>query len=496
MPAGDYIVTIGLEVHCQLRTASKMFCACPAGFGADPNTLTCPVCLGLPGSLPVLNAGAIEKTILAGLMLGCTIPEVVKWDRKNYYYPDMPRNYQISQYDLPLCVGGRVPLFDSAYPRDWRKKIESPGKSVGLTRIHLEEDVGKSTHLAGGTVIDFNRAGTPLMEIVSEPEIASAEEAVAYLNSLRQILLYGDLSDADMEKGQMRCDVNISLRPRGQAGFGPKIELKNLNSVSAVRRAIRYEIERQADELDRNIPQVQSTRRWDDDRGETTLMRTKEYASDYRYLPDPDLLPVHTAALVEAARAKVPELPQEKRERFIRDYGISEYDAEVLTADRPLADYFEQAAAGAARPKTIANWILNDLLGALSDSGTDTRNIPVPAAHIRELAGLTEAGTIHLGQAKEVFAAMLQSGSPPAQIVREMGLAQDTDASALEALIDQVLADNRDTVGTILAGNEKAVNALKGQVMKLSRGRANPRTVSELLEARIRQLATSRSPES
>ncbi|MEM7699811.1 MAG: Asp-tRNA(Asn)/Glu-tRNA(Gln) amidotransferase subunit GatB, partial [Verrucomicrobiota bacterium] len=281
-----YITSIGLEVHVQLKTVSKMFCGCAVEFGAEPNSLTCPTCLGLPGALPVLNKGAIERTILAGQLLGCETPEVVKWDRKNYFYPDMPKNYQISQFDLPLCLGGGVPLYELAYPKDHQKEIVNPGKTVALTRIHLEEDVAKSTHHSGYTTIDYNRAGTPLMEIVSEPEIESAEEAVAYLNSLRQILVYSGVSDADMEKGQMRCDVNISVRPESQKELGTKIELKNLNSISSIRRSIHYEIDRQIGELEADQPIIQATWRWNDEIGQTELMRTKEDAHDYRYFPD------------------------------------------------------------------------------------------------------------------------------------------------------------------------------------------------------------------
>ncbi len=487
MPATDYTVTIGLEVHCQLNTRSKMFCSCPAQYGEGPNSLTCPVCLGLPGALPVLNQGAIERTILAGMMLGCTTPPVVKWDRKNYFYPDMPKNYQLTQFDLPLCVGGGVPLYDLAYPKDWQKKIAAPGKVVGLTRIHLEEDVAKSTHLASGTAIDFNRAGTPLMEIVSEPEIDTAEEAVAYLNSLRQILIYAGISDADMEKGQMRCDVNISLRPPGQKELGAKIELKNLNSVSAVRRAIYFEIDRQADELDRSVKQFQSTRRWDDERGETTVMRTKEDAHDYRYFPCPDLLPLHTAEMVERIAQHVPETPHAKRTRFIAELGVSEYDAGVLASEKALADYFEVAVAGAAKPKTIANWIINDLLGQLSAAELTLEQNPIPAAALRELAGFVDGGKINGNQAKEVFAAMFQTGQAPDAIIREKGLEQVSDTGFLDEIITKVLAENADAVAKIKAGNDKAINALKGQVMKLSAGKANPAVVGEMLAARLKE---------
>ena len=486
MPKEDYLVTIGLEVHCQLRTASKMFCGCAVRYGDEPNTLTCPVCLGLPGALPVLNAGAIEGTILAGLCLGCETPPLVKWDRKSYFYPDMPKNYQTTQFDLPLCLGGGVPLYESAYPKDWQKKIVRPNHTINLTRIHLEEDVGKSTHHGTYSTLDFNRAGTPLMELVSEPEIESAEEAVAYITSLRQILVYADLSDADMEKGQMRCDVNISLRPKGQDQLGAKIELKNLNSPSAIRRAIHHEIERQSEELDLGITQVQSTRRWDDERGETAIMRTKEDAHDYRYLPCPDLLPLHTSDLIAAARKRVPELPHEKRERFVKEGGLTEYDASVLASEKPIADYFESAAAGAVKPKTIANWILNDLLSALNTASLTFSENPVSAAHLRELAALVDGGKINNAQAKEVFTELFATGTPPADIVRAKGLEQVSDTGFLDEIITQVLAANADAVEKIKAGNDKAINALKGQVMKLSQGKANPKVAGDLLEARLK----------
>ena len=312
MPRADYILTIGLEVHCQIKTNSKMFCSCRTGFGDEPNTNVCPTCMGLPGALPVLNKKAIEQTVLTGLLLDCRTPEISKWDRKNYFYPDMPKNYQLTQFDLPLCIGGEVPLYHHNYPKDTQQNIPNPGKAVKLTRIHLEEDVAKSTHLANSSIIDYNRAGTPLMEIVTDPDIDNAEEAFAYQKSLQQILIYGGISDADMEKGQMRCDVNVSLRPVGTEELGAKVELKNLNSISAVRRSLHYEVARQTRELDQGIAQEQSTRRWDDDLGETQMMRSKEDAHDYRYFPDPDLLPVRSGLIVDRMRPHVPELPHQK----------------------------------------------------------------------------------------------------------------------------------------------------------------------------------------
>jgi len=484
----DYAVTIGLEVHAQLKTRSKMFCGCKVEYGAEPNTHTCPTCLGLPGALPVMNGEALRLTARAGLMLGCTIPEICKFDRKNYYYPDMPKNYQISQYDQPLCLGGGVPLHETAYPKDAQKSIATPGKTIRLTRIHLEEDVAKSFHLESSSGIDFNRAGTPLMEIVSEADIASPEEAFAYLSALRQILVYGNISDADMEKGQMRCDVNVSVRPAGQKEYGTKIELKNLNTISGVRRALAFEIERQIEIVLGGGKLDQETRRWDDDRGETTLMRIKESAHDYRYFPDPDLLPVRTAKIVEAAKKGMPELPQVKRERFVTDYGISEYDAAVLADDKNLSDYFEAAVSipnGSPRPKSVANWIINDLLSALSAASLDLSACPIAPASIGELTILIEGGTISGRQGKEVFAEMMGSSKAPALIIEEKGLKQVSDTGAIEVFCDEVIAANPNSVADYKSGKEAALNFLKGQVMKLSKGKANPAVVGGILAKKL-----------
>ena len=321
-----------------------MFCACPVEFGAEPNSHTCPICLGLPGALPVMNEEALRLTVLTGLMLDCDIADVSKFDRKNYFYPDLPKNYQISQYDMPLCTNGSVPLHDLAYPKDAQKNIAVPDKEVRLVRIHLEEDVAKSFHFETTTGIDFNRAGTPLMEIVTQPEITSPEEAFAFLTSLKQILIYGGVSDADMEKGQLRCDCNVSVRPETQTELGAKIEIKNMNSISGVRRALTYEVARQIEALGRGEKLEQETRGWDDAMGETFLMRTKESAHDYRYFPDPDLVPVKTEGLLSDVRARLPELPKQKRARFVQQYGVTAYDAGVLANDLELAAYFEKAA--------------------------------------------------------------------------------------------------------------------------------------------------------
>jgi aspartyl-tRNA(Asn)/glutamyl-tRNA(Gln) amidotransferase subunit B len=481
----SYRTTIGLEVHAQLRTRSKMFCGCPVEFGAAPNSHTCPTCLGLPGALPVMNAEALRLTILTGLMLDCEIEPVSHFDRKNYFYPDMPKNYQITQYARPLCANGRVPLHDLAYPKDAQKNIATPDKEVPLVRIHLEEDVARSFHLENSTGIDFNRAGTPLMEIVTQPEINSPEEAFAFLTALKQILIYGGVSYADMEKGQLRCDCNISVRPESQDELGAKIEIKNMNSISGVRRALAYEVKRQTQALERGEPLQQETRGWDDATGETFLMRTKEFAHDYRYFPDPDLVPIKTDALVKEAQSRMPELPRAKRARFLTQYGVSEYDAGVLANDLELAGYFESAAKGARKPKSLANWILNDLQSALANDGRSITDCPVSPDALLELLNLVEAGTISGKQAKEVFAEMFASGKTAAAIVKEKGIEQLSDVSAIEALCDEVIAANPKPVADFKAGHAASLNFLKGQVLKLSKGTANPALVGEILERKL-----------
>jgi aspartyl-tRNA(Asn)/glutamyl-tRNA(Gln) amidotransferase subunit B len=483
----NYITTIGLEVHVQLKTRSKMFCASPVEFGAEPNTHTCPVCLGLPGALPVMNLEALRMTVLTGLILGCDIAPVCKFDRKNYFYPDMPKNYQISQYDLPLCTNGAVPLHDLAYPKDAQKTILTPDKEVDLVRIHLEEDVAKSFHFENSTGIDFNRAGTPLMEIVTQPEINSPEEAFAFLTSLKQILIYGAVSDADMEKGQLRCDCNISVRPQLQTELGAKIEIKNLNSISGVRRALTYEIRRQVAALEMGETLQQETRGWDDAAGETFLMRTKEFAHDYRYFPDPDLVPVKTEVLLAEVRQRVPELPKAKRARFVQQYQVSPYDAAVLANDLDLARYFETAAKGAKKPKNIANWILNDLQNALSVVGRTINDCPIPPEALDELINLIDSGKISGKQGKEVFAEMFASGKTATAIVKEKGIEQLSDLSAIEKLCDEVIGANPKPVADFKTGNVASLNFLKGQVIKLSKGKANPQLVGEILERKLKR---------
>jgi aspartyl-tRNA(Asn)/glutamyl-tRNA(Gln) amidotransferase subunit B len=482
----NYIATIGLEVHVQLKTRSKMFCASPVESGAEPNTHTCPVCLGLPGALPVMNEEAVRMTILTGLMLGCDIAPVSKFDRKNYFYPDMPKNYQISQYDMPLCTNGSVSLHDFAYPKDAQKNIVTHDKEVQLVRIHLEEDVAKSFHFERSTGIDFNRAGTPLMEIVTQPEINSPEEAFAFLTALKQILIYGAVSDADMEKAQLRCDCNVSVRPEDQAELGAKVEIKNLNSMSGVRRALAYEIRRQTSILESGNRTQQETRGWDDAAGETFLMRTKEFAHDYRYFPDPDLVPVKTDVLVADMRRRMPELPGAKRARFVEQYQVSSYDAAVLANDLELATYFEAAARHAKKPKNVANWILNDLQNALSTGGKEISQCPIQPEALDEFVNFIDAGKISGKQGKEVFAEMFATGKNAAVIVQEKGVEQLSDVSAIETLCDQAIAANPKPVADFKTGNVASLNFLKGQVIRLSKGKANPQLVGEILEKKLK----------
>ena len=480
----QYEAVIGLEVHVQIRTNSKMFCSCPNRFGAEPNTLVCPVCMGYPGVLPVPNREAILKTVRAGLLTGCAIARVSKFDRKSYFYPDMPKNYQISQYDMPFCEHGRIRIgggkgFSGA---------ELPVREIGITRIHLEEDVAKLNHYAGASGVDYNRAGVPLMETVSDPDMHTPDEAYAYLTALKKIMQYGDISDCDMEKGQMRCDVNISLRPAGSETFGTKIEIKNLNSFRAVHRALEYEIWRQAQELDAGRSLRQETRGWNDDHGETYLMRTKEQAHDYRYFPDPDLMVVKfTDEEIDAIRNALPELPDALRARLVRDYALAEYDAEVLTQDRILAAWFETAAAAAKNPKLVANWIISELLRKLGESKTAIADCRIQPGQLAALTDLIENRTINGKIAKDVFAEMFATGADPAEIVKAKGLTQVSDESAIATFVEQAIAAHPAQVEQFRAGNEKVLQFFVGQVMKLSRGKANPQLAVTLLRDKLSQ---------
>ncbi|MCX8156211.1 MAG: Asp-tRNA(Asn)/Glu-tRNA(Gln) amidotransferase subunit GatB [Verrucomicrobiae bacterium] len=472
----DYEAVIGLETHVQLKTRSKMWCGCANEFGAPPNTHVCPVCLGLPGVLPVANEEALRLTVLTGLLLHCEIPARAKFDRKNYFYPDMPKNYQITQYDLPSTRHGYLDF-----------EFEGRVERVRITRAHLEEDVGKSFHFERFSGVDFNRAGVPLLEIVSEPDITSADMAYAYLNALKETLMQGGVSDCDMEKGMVRCDVNVSLRPRGSGTLGAKIEIKNMNSFSGVRRALEYEIQRQREVLAAGGTLRQETRRWDDVAGITEPMRTKEEAHDYRYFPDPDLMPlVPTEVWLAEVRARLVELPLARKQRFMRDYALPAPDAETFKNDKPLADYYERLAGKTAHKKALANWVINNLRAQMSAAGVGLEQLRFAPEALLKLIELVETGRLSSKAAQEVFGEMFTTGQDPAQIMEQKGLAQVSDAAALEPLCDQAIADNPRAVADYRAGKAAALNALKGYVMKLSKGKANPGLAGEILERKLK----------
>jgi aspartyl-tRNA(Asn)/glutamyl-tRNA(Gln) amidotransferase subunit B len=471
----DYEAVIGLETHVQLKTKSKMWCGCANEFGAPPNSNVCPVCLGLPGVLPVANEEALRLTALAGYLLNCKVSAYAKFDRKNYFYPDMPKNYQITQYDKPSAQEGCVEFeFNSALAR------------VRITRAHLEEDVGKNFHFDRHSGVDFNRAGVPLMEIVSEPDLTGADMAYEYLNALKEILVYGGVSDCDMEKGMVRCDVNVSVRPKGQGELGAKIEIKNMNSFSGARKALEYEIPRQISVLQQGGTLVQSTRRWDDDAGITEEMRTKEYAHDYRYFPEPDLMPFEpTEAWLAEVRARIVELPLARKRRFMRDYQLPASDAQTFVWDTALGDYFQGIASQAKNPKAAANWVINNLRAKLAESGAKLGQLKFPPAAILELIELVESSKISNKIAQEVFAETFATGQAPGRVVESKGLAQVSDAGALERFCDQAIAANPGPAADFKAGKTAALNFLKGQVMKLTKGKANPALVGEILERKL-----------
>jgi aspartyl-tRNA(Asn)/glutamyl-tRNA(Gln) amidotransferase subunit B len=495
----EYEAVIGLETHVQLKTKSKMWCGCANTFGSEPNTNVCPVCLGLPGVLPVPNEEALRLTVLTGHLLNCEIPRFAKFDRKSYFYPDMPKNYQLTQYDKPSTANGFVEFeFNGGLSR------------VRITRAHLEEDVGKSTHFERHSGVDFNRAGVPLMEIVSEPDITSADMAYAYLNTLTEILHQGGVSDCDMEKGMVRCDVNISVRPVGSKELGAKIEIKNMNSFSGVRRAAEYEIARQIEAVKRGEKLIQSTRRWDDVTGITEQMRTKEDAHDYRYFPDPDLMPLApTDGWLAEVKARVTELPLARKQRLMRDYGLPAGDAEVFRSNSELGNYFERIAKQAKNPKAVANWVINNLQAKMAEADSSRRREEAetlgatenPPPHVGgytladlkfkpeallELIALVEAKTISSSAAQQVFAEMFETGKAPTAIVSEKGLAQVSDTGEIEKFCDEAIAANPNPVADYKAGKVAALNSLKGQVMKLSKGKANPALVGEILERKLK----------
>ncbi len=474
-PAPEFLASIGLETHVQLRTASKLFCGCARAFGAPPNTLVCPVCLGLPGAMPTVNREAVRLTVRAGLLLDCEIGLRSKFDRKSYFYPDMPKNYQISQYDRPLCIGGKLEI-----------EVGGARKTIRLTRIHLEEDVGKSLHFESSSGVDFNRAGAPLMEIVSEPDLATPDEAMAYLLALKQILVYGGISDANLEEGNVRCDINVSVRPAGATRLGTKAEIKNMNTFKGVHRALTYEIERQIRVLRAGGAIRQETRRWDDAAGRTEAMRSKEDAHDYRYFPEPDLLPIElTAEEVAAWRADLPERPAARRARFVAAYGLPEYDAGVLTAEKAIADYFEAVARACGNFKAASNWVMTEVLRALGERQMDIAQLRVTPAALAALIGLVERKVITMPTAKEVFAHLFERGGDPEAIVKEKGLAQVSDTGAIDALAEAAIAAHPSVAADYRAGKKPALQFLVGQVMKASRGKANPQLAAEALKRKL-----------
>lgn len=462
---------IGLEVHVQLRTKSKMFCGCPNDFGGEPNTHVCPVCLGYPGALPVINEEAVKLTVRTGLLLGCDIQLFSKFDRKNYFYPDQAKNYQISQYDQPLCLGGGLEI-----------EVGGVKKFIRLTRIHLEEDVAKNTHFDSASGIDFNRGGTPLMEIVTEPDLSSPDETMAFLLALKQVLQYGEVSDCNLEQGNIRCDVNSSVRPEDQQKLGVKVELKNMNTFKGVNRALKAELARQIRELDRGGTLVQETRRWNDDSGVTESMRTKEYAHDYRYFPEPDLLPVRLdSATVEQWRTELPELPARRRVRLVEQYGLPDYDAGVLVADKLVADYFEKTAALCGNAKAASNWIMTEILRLLSEREQEITVLKITPDSLAGVIKLVDQKAINMPAAKIVFGVLCAEGGDPADVVKARGLAQVSDSGAMEAFVEQAISANPKSVADYKAGKQPAFEFLIGQVMRFSKGKANPQIARELL---------------
>jgi aspartyl-tRNA(Asn)/glutamyl-tRNA(Gln) amidotransferase subunit B len=478
----NYEPVIGLEVHAQLLTDSKIFCGCSTKFGQAPNQNTCPVCTGFPGVLPVLNKRVVEFAIRAGLAAGCQIARSSILARKNYFYPDLPKGYQISQYELPICADGYIDV-----------AVDGAIKRVRLTRIHMEEDAGKNIHDLHGdwSLVDLNRAGVPLLEIVSEPELCSAEEAGSYLRTLRAILQYLEICDGNMEQGSFRCDANVSVRPAGSAALGTKIEIKNLNSFKAVEKALGYEIGRQTETLTDGGTLIQETRLWDENREETRAMRSKESAHDYRYFPDPDLLPlVIDEEWIEEIRASLPELPAARKSRFISEYALPVYDAELLTSRKDIADYFETAVKTHANAKSVANWIIGDLFRVLKERKLDERltitNWPVRAQQIAELVQLIDGGKISGKIAKTVFDGMLDSDRTPREIVAGKGLEQVSDTGSIEAAVEQILAAHTKQVADFQSGNEKIFGFLVGQIMKATQGKANPQKVNEILRQKLK----------
>ena len=479
-----YEAVIGLEVHTELQTKTKIFCSCRTSFGADPNTNVCPVCLGLPGVLPVLNKKVLEYAVRAGLALNCEISRFSKFDRKNYYYPDLPKNFQTSQFDLPICEHGYLDV-----------EVEGEKRRIRITRAHMEEDAGKLVHHGTSitdsdySLVDYNRTGTPLLEIVSEPDMRSAKEAVAYMEKMRAILQYVGISDCRMEEGSLRCDANVSVRPVGQKELGTKAEIKNINSFKGVERAIEYEAMRQAELLEDGGKVVQETRTWDEKEGVTKSMRTKEEANDYRYFPEPDLVPFTVSdEYIENIRKSLPELPDARKERYMKEFGLSSEDAVFMTNDKATADYFEAAVAAGADPKACVNWLMGEFASQLSTEGIEIAKAPVSAENLAALLKLISKGTISGKIAKKVFATMWKEGGNPEEIVKAQGLVQISDTAELSKLVDEVVGKNPKAVEDFKAGKKKAVGALVGQIMKATKGKANPRVINELLNKKLQSL--------
>ncbi len=479
-----YEAVIGLEVHTELQTTTKIFCGCKTSFGAEPNTNVCPVCLGLPGVLPVLNKRVLEFAVRAGLALNCEISRFSKFDRKNYYYPDLPKNFQTSQFDLPICERGHLDI-----------EVNGEKKQIRITRAHMEEDAGKLVHHGTSitdsdySLVDYNRTGTPLLEIVTEPDMRSAKEAVAYLEKMRAILQYIGISDCRMEEGSLRCDANVSVRPVGQKELGTKTEIKNINSFKGVEKAIEYEALRQAEILEDGGKIIQETRTWDEKEGVTKSMRTKEEANDYRYFPEPDLAPFTVSEeYIEDIRKTLPELPDERRERYIANFGLSSTDAQYMTNDKDTSDYFEKVVAAGADPKASVNWIMGEFASQLSNAGIEIAKAPVTPENLAKLLALIAKGTISGKIAKKVFAEMWKNGADPEEIVKAQGLVQISDTGALKELVVKVIANNPKAVEDFKAGKKKAVGALVGQIMKETKGKANPKVINELLNDELKKL--------
>jgi len=474
----DYEVTIGLEVHAQLDTNTKIFCSCSTEFGAEPNVHTCPVCLGLPGVLPVLNKKAVEYAIKAGLALNCDIASFSKFDRKNYFYPDLPKAYQISQFDLPLCTDGHINV-----------KTEDEEVRVRINRIHMEEDAGKLVHdgtTDEGSLVDYNRVGTPLIEIVTEPDIHSPAQAVAYLKELKSILEYLEVSDCNMAEGSLRCDANASIKPKGQEELGTKTELKNMNSFKAIEKALKYEIKRQAKVLNAGKEVIQETRMWDDDLGKTFSMRGKEEAHDYRYFPEPDLVPMEVdESWLEKIEEDIPELPTDRKARFINEFGLPEYDAEVLTDSKDIADFFEATVNKHDDPKSVSNWVMGDLMRLLNEESLEINEADITADGLAKMLALMDDGTISSKIAKTVFEEMFKTGKDPDTIVEEKGLKQISDEDELGNVIDGVIENNPDAVADYKGGKDQAIGYLVGQVMKETRGKADPQLTNQMLREKL-----------